>query len=197
MPTKQTRTEKPKLTTISRSATYTNPHQRPFGRPAHDSSIHALISSFTPTYKPSKIEKIASIREREAQFRKAGRFIPGTDVLFGTRFDSDDGPISLYEPPQRRTTDLWDAIVDEVVEHHQVRDTEHGKEVAARVASCINGYWDAKIAKQGKLRAVEGKKLRALAKATVKAVVAEWKRAVHVSSLAVLSSFPNAMLRSR
>ncbi|RXW22350.1 hypothetical protein EST38_g3485 [Candolleomyces aberdarensis] len=160
---------------------YTNPLQRP--QPAKfGSSLADLVSSFD--YRTGKTEqtiaKEASIREQEAQFRRQKRFIPGTDVFFGTKFNTDEPP-PPYQPPKRGSKDVWDAIIDAVGAHYRARSAKklsHGRFVAGQVALRIQGHWDAQAAKKDRSRAQEEKRLRALAKSTVKLVVNEWKRAV-------------------
>jgi helicase SWR1 len=164
--------------------TYTNPLQRP--EPAKFGSLAKLVSSFdSRTGKTDKaIEKQASIREQEAQFRRQKRFIPGTDVYFGTKFDTDEPP-PPYQPPKRESKDIWDAIIDAVGAHYKARSIKrlpHGRYVAGQVALRIQAHWDAQTVKKDRARAQEEKKLKALAKSTVKLVVNEWKRAVYVSA---------------
>lgn len=118
----------------------------------------------------------ARIREREADFRRQGRFIPGTDVLFGTE------PSTIpYDPPKRTTRDIWDDIVEIIsTTRSKVPKKTVGQQVAAQIASKVQAYWDTQGVKRDKARAQEERRLRALAKATMKMVNAEWKKAVHV-----------------
>ncbi|KAF6761123.1 helicase SWR1 [Ephemerocybe angulata] len=158
---------------------YTNPYQLP-EPPKHGRSLTTLLSTFIPPDRSKQAEKEATIRFREAKFRQDGRFIPGTDVLFGTKVDIDNLP-PPYEPPNRDTKDHWDTVIESVVSQHQARGARpwpRGKDVAAQVSASMKGHWDAEEVKRGKAQGLEEKKLRALAKSTVKAVVNEWKRAV-------------------
>ncbi|KAJ3550654.1 hypothetical protein NMY22_g329 [Coprinellus aureogranulatus] len=160
--------------------TYTNAWQRPDAA-LHGHSLTALLSSYLPPDRSKQVEKEAGIREREAEFRKAGRFIPGTDLLFGTKLESDELP-PLYDPPKRETRDHWDHVINTVAEHHRLRENGelwNGKVIIGKVAEMVKAYWEVQEAKRERIRLQEEKKLRALAKATIKAVVTEWKRAVH------------------
>lgn len=65
-----------------------------------------------------------------------------------------------------------------------------GRAVAAQVAGKVRAYWEAKAAREDKFRMQEERRLRTLAKTTIKMVVAEWKKAVYVS----LSSSPPVLL---
>jgi len=118
----------------------------------------------------------ARIRNQEADFRRQGRFIPGTDVLFGS-----DPNVVLYDPPKRTTRDVWDDIV-EIVTVIRAKSSKKfvGQQIAGQIASKIQMYWDAQEIKKDRVKAQEEKKLRALAKATMKMVISEWKKAVYV-----------------
>lgn len=94
----------------------------------------------------------------------------------------DDGELDANAGAGVRTRDAWDAVVDAVKERGAV-PFANGQEVAAQVASRVKLYWEAQAVKDDKARAQEERRLRALAKATIRMVAAEWKRAVFVSTL--------------
>ena len=77
---------------------------------------------------------------------------------------------------------VWDCVIEDVRLRHDSHDFDTGPQTAAAVASKVKGYWEAHSAKEGKARLAEEKKLRGLAKMTMKSVIAEWKKAVYVSS---------------
>lgn len=119
----------------------------------------------------------ATILERVEQFRVAGRFIPGTEVLFGTT-----APDTPYIPPRRTTRDMWDDVIEAVVAHAKTRPKKPlGRTVAAQVATRVQTHFATKEMRRTKARDMEERRLRNLAKSTMKAVVAEWKKAVYVS----------------
>lgn len=119
----------------------------------------------------------ARIRNQEAEFRRQGRFIPGTDVLFG----SDPNTLP-YDPPKRTTRDVWDDIVEIItVTRGKASKKSIGQQIAGQIASKVQVYWDTQEMKKGRARAQEEKRLKGLAKATIKMVNSEWKKAVHVS----------------
>lgn len=118
----------------------------------------------------------ARIRAQEADFRYQGRFIPGSDVLFGS-----DPNVAAYDPPQRATRDVWDDIIEEVImARSRATRKSIGQQVSLLVASKVQAYWDVQGAKRDRARAQEEKKLKILAKSTMKMVNAEWKKAVYV-----------------
>lgn len=118
----------------------------------------------------------ARIRAQEADFRHQGRFIPGTDVLFGS-----DPNVAAYDPPKRATRDVWDDIIAEVViARSRVPKKSIGRQVSSQIANKIQAYWDVQEVKRDRARAQEEKKLKILAKSTMKLVNAEWKKAVYV-----------------
>jgi hypothetical protein len=65
----------------------------------------------------------------------------------------------------------------------------NGKHVAGQIATKVQGYWDGYAAKKDRAKVMEEKRLRALAKSTVKMVITEWKKAVFVCASYIVSSF--------
>lgn len=61
-----------------------------------------------------------------------------------------------------------------------------GRQIAAQIASKIQAYWDGQATKKDKLKLQEDRRLRALAKATIKMVTNEWKKAVFVRILVLV-----------
>jgi helicase SWR1 len=82
----------------------------------------------------------------------------------------------------QRVPDHWDQIIREMQEHAKTRRAI-GKYVASQVAARIKGYWEAQALRDDKVRAQEEKRLRALAKGTIRLVIAKWKEAVYVRRL--------------
>jgi helicase SWR1 len=120
----------------------------------------------------------AALFERTELFRRQGRFIPGTDVLFGFNVDTQPS----YGTPLRKAKDHWDNVIEAVIHRNEVKSKlPSGREIAAQVASKVRAYWDAQEAKKDKVKVQEERRLRALAKATIKMVTNEWKKAVFVS----------------
>jgi helicase SWR1 len=160
-------------------------HQRP-PPPKYGSSLSNFLASYkTIGDEETNEEKTAKralhearIRNQEAEFRRQGRFIPGTDVLFG----SDPNTLP-YDPPKRTTRDVWDDIVEIVTATRGKAPPKKsvGQQTAGQIASKIQVYWDAQEMKKDRARAQEEKRLKALAKATMKVIILEWKKVVHVS----------------
>ena len=121
----------------------------------------------------------AEIREKVTKFKQEGRFIPGTQALFGTT--PHEAP---YTSPSRTTTDIWDAVVETVVVRARMMPKKPvGKQIAAQIASKVQAYFDGLETKKLKAKEVEERRLRNLAKSTMKLVISEWKKAVYVSFL--------------
>ncbi|KAI0087130.1 SNF2 family N-terminal domain-containing protein [Irpex rosettiformis] len=97
----------------------------------------------------------------------------------------------LHRPPEgssgcdsgalgpERAPDLWDQIILEVGECHRIQHHPTGNFVASQVASRVKGYWEAQAIRDDKAKALEDKRLRALAKATIRLVTTKWKEAVY------------------
>ena len=58
-----------------------------------------------------------------------------------------------------------------------------GRQIAAQIASKVQAYFDGLETKKLKAKEVEERRLRNLAKSTMKLVISEWKKAVYVSFL--------------
>jgi helicase SWR1 len=85
----------------------------------------------------------------------------------------------------KRGPDIWDQVVDEVVARARVKRNGNGiggrgRQIASQIASRVHGYWDGHALREDKAKAQEERRLRALAKATIKMVTGEWKKAVFV-----------------
>ncbi|KAF4621127.1 hypothetical protein D9613_000994 [Agrocybe pediades] len=162
--------------------TLTNPKQIP-PPPMYDYSLSKFLMSYTAIddedIDPEKLKQEAKeeaiIRERVVQFRNDGRFIPGTDVLFGTE------PSDIhYISPQRTSRDIWDDIVAAVVAKGKSKQRKPlGKQIANQIASKVQSHFDGQENRKIRAKEQEEKRLRNLAKSTMKAVIAEWKKAVH------------------
>jgi helicase SRCAP/SWR1 len=159
---------------------YTNPKQKP--TPIFNKSITSALASFTRIEDEDANEDAlegaarerAVLLERVHAMRQQGRML----------LSSDDASRALQtKPTDRRTlgTDPWDHVLDAVRARYHQRETS-GPEIAATIAAKVRTYWDLQNAKEGRVRLQQEKQLRALAKATLKLVTAEWKKAVFVSN---------------
>lgn len=159
---------------------YTHPLQRP-PLPQFGSSLDSFLRSYKA---PNDVNMDEGALEEAAHndlviwrqvdnMRRQGRMIHRPP-------DSSTGSGSGSKGPQR-APDLWDQIILEVQERHRVRHYPTGEYVASQVASRVVAYWEAQAARDDKARALEEKRLRALAKATIRLVTAKWKEAVYVS----------------
>jgi helicase SWR1 len=154
--------------------------QRPL-RPKH-SSLAAFLDSYmtlndndvTPEVVDGSAAEDAAILERIDSLRKEGKLLLGTDF------------VTVVQP--KRQPDHWDAVIDAAVTRGSKR-TNGGRQVAKQIAGKIQAYWDGFAAREDKAKVQEEKRLRALAKATIKAVVNEWKKAVFVRSIYIFPSF--------
>jgi helicase SWR1 len=89
----------------------------------------------------------------------------------------------------RETHDIWQEVVDEVVALSREL-VGRGRKVAAQCAVAVRGYWEAQDAKEERVRAAEERRLKALAKATIRLVTSEWRKVVFVSVKGVVWIIP-------
>jgi helicase SWR1 len=159
---------------------YTNPKQKPT-LPIFNKSVASVLASYTRLESDDVDEDalVAEARERAAllesvyALRQQGRMLLSAE---------DAGRALQTRPMDPRTigADPWDHILDAVRARHRQRETS-GPEIAATIAAKVRMYWDLQNAKEGKVKLQQEKQLRALAKTTLKLVIAEWKKAVFVS----------------
>lgn len=161
--------------------TLTHPAQR-FPTPKYE-SLTALLSSYRA---PDDVDLDD----------KGLRALIRDDVKIWRKIDAlrREGRM-LYRPPdtleslevqagldEARKPDVWDAVLAAVADAHETRRVS-GPKVAAQVALRVRAYWDSRAVREDKAKAVEERRLRALAKATIRMVTAEWKKAVFVRTL--------------
>lgn len=169
-----------------------SPTQR-IPNPRYDYSLSNLLSSYTTDgfeEVPADVLAVrahsqAQLLERTRMLRKQGRLLEDPSVL----------KLSTAEvaSKKRNTCDIWDHCIQDVVEYLKLKSAEaSGTEIAKQISDAIQAYWDTQAVKQEKQKAREERRLRALAKATIKLVTAEWKKAVfvsfHCSSLCIYSN---------
>jgi helicase SWR1 len=162
----------------------TNPRQRP-SLPKFKWSLNTFLTSYNclgedePDLGLATLERNAEaeaeILERVEQFRRDGRFLPGTQILFGTKHD-----ISEYHPPQRTSTDVWDDVLKAVIARSRPKKSL-GRQITSQIASKILTYFDNQESRKIKAKEAEERRLRNVAKSTMKLVVGEWKKAIFVS----------------
>jgi helicase SWR1 len=114
----------------------------------------------------------AALLDRIEKFRRQGRLLPEQDVGLGVMSTATG-------TGHKRGGDLWDQVVEEVITQSRVK-RNGGRQVASQIAGRIQGYWDGYALREDKAKAQEERRLRALAKATIKMVTSEWKKAVFV-----------------
>ena len=180
---------------------YTNPRQKP-PAPRFASNLTDFLSSYISLDEQEQTletlealaQKEAALREKIERLHKQGRFAP---FLYGESFKgftsgkATPAPVlSITANPNardpRRSKDGWEHVVETVVQRGRHGGggsgfIVRGRQVAAQVANRIQAYWDQSVVREDRARVQEEKRVRALAKATVKMVVAEWKKAVFVS----------------
>jgi helicase SWR1 len=161
---------------------YTHPKQRP-APPTFNKSVTLALASPTRLENDDANEEEtrerAVLLERVHAMRQQGRML----------LSSEDASRALQTRPTDPRTlgaDPWDHVLNAVRAHYHQRETS-GYEIAATIAAKVRTYWDLQNAKEGRVRLQREKQLRALAKATLKLVTAEWKKAVFVSKISVLS----------
>jgi helicase SWR1 len=170
---------------------FSHPRQRP-PEAKYGGSLKDFLTSYSTLdgldfFDEDEVEdaarKEAELRERIDTFRRAGRLFLLPDAKNGspspslghTRHTSTSTPTSTSS-----ARDPWARVVDTVVARSKMKRVD-GKHVAGQIAAKTKAYWDGYAAREDRARALEDKRLRALAKSTVKVVVAEWKKALFVS----------------
>ena len=160
-----------------------NPKQRP--PPAKfNSSLHEFLSSYISVdeggqnVESSTLEKVAikeaNLRARVAKLRREGRFVPERDDDDSEILDDTD-----YLSPERTSKDHWDAVVEEAIARYQRKPKRSiAIQVTSAIASKMQAYFDTLEIKRVKAKEAEEKKLKNIAKSTMRVVVAEWKKAV-------------------
>jgi helicase SWR1 len=161
---------------------YTNPKQKPTP-PLFNKSVTSALASYTQLESDDINEdaleeaarKNAVLLERVYALRQQGRMLLSAE---------DAGRAVQTRPTERRIpgSDPWDHVLDAVRARYRHRETS-GPEIAATIAAKVRAYWDLQNAKEGRVRVQQEKQLRALAKTTIKLVIAEWKKAVFVGVL--------------
>lgn len=115
----------------------------------------------------------AKLRERIFTLRRQGGLV---------RPPNDWSPEDFNQKDYYQGNDLWSEIVESAVAAAQARsDAASAQEHASRVAAKIRAHWEGIALKEDKARAAEERRLRQMAKFTIKMVVGEWKKAVFVS----------------
>ncbi|KAK1230918.1 swr1 complex component [Marasmius sp. AFHP31] len=179
-----------------------NPRQRP---PAakFDGSLEKLVPTFShwedegvnTVALETRIREEAQLRARAARLRQEGRFFglgdanTSASALLGSNAGTSqlalgsnteiDLQRAAYHGRNLDSKDVWDHLLEDIVQYDETRRKQPtGPMVTAVVASKVKVYWEVQAVKQDKARAQDEKRLRALAKATVKMVVAEWRKAV-------------------
>jgi helicase SWR1 len=166
---------------------YTNPKQKPTP-PLFNKSVTSALASYTRLESDdisedaleNAAQKDAVLLEHVYALRQQGRML----------LSAEDAACAVQiRPTERRIagSDPWDHILDAVRARYRHRETS-GPEIAATIAAKVRTYWDLQNAKEGKVRVQQEKQLRALAKTTIKLVIAEWKKTVFVSDLSPLTS---------
>lgn len=148
----------------------TNPDQK-WPLPSYGGSLTEVLHSFpslddedtsTADLK-DHAKKRAIFLNKVASLRKQGRLLYTPD--------------SKQQELARTGGDIWDHVLEDIDMRAQSRPIT-SRQGAAQVANRIKAYWESQAIKEDKLRAQEEKRLRILAKATIKMVVAKWKEAV-------------------
>lgn len=154
--------------------TITNPLQR-LPVPKHGSVTEFLQSYSAPEGKDLDERGLRALYHKDLAvwrtidaLRKQGRMLyPPPD---------DDGSTERW-PETHRQPDAWDAVI-EAVQARAEAPPPYGPVVAAQVASQVKVYWNMRAVRDDKAKAQEERRLKALAKATIRMVTAEWKKAV-------------------
>jgi len=167
-----------------------HPRQKP-PPPQFNGSVSNLLHSFTTLGDreandetiQKQIREKALLLEKAYKLRKDGHYFPDAEILEAEVTAASTSGKKV----ERHTKDVWDYCIEEVVKYRRTREQAlSGQQIARQVATMIQSYWEVQAVRQEKWKAQEEKRLRALAKATIKMVTAEWKKAVFVSLFSFL-----------
>ncbi|KAA1480142.1 hypothetical protein DENSPDRAFT_855714, partial [Dentipellis sp. KUC8613] len=159
--------------------TFTNPRHKA-APPAFGKSLTALLSSYhTLDGREADKATLAEAARKDAKFlehvyalRQQGRLLLPTDQVL-----SSDPWLAQGEP--KRGVDVWDHVLEDVRLRARLRASESAAaRTTAAIVKGVKTYWENYAAKEDRAKVVEVKRLKALAKATMKLVINEWKKAV-------------------
>ncbi|OAX42813.1 hypothetical protein K503DRAFT_732939 [Rhizopogon vinicolor AM-OR11-026] len=160
---------------------FSNPRQHP-PRPQFHSSLSEFLESYISLNNQDLREvdlnlmaqKEAALRDKIESFRKQGRLMVDS-AAFPEVSETSGRVVRLQDP--RRDRDSWDAVV-EAISRRPSRGQAKGRVIAGQISTRIKAYWDTRAQREDRAKVQEEKRLRALAKATIKMVTNEWKKAV-------------------
>jgi helicase SWR1 len=121
------------------------------------------------------------LQERVKSLQQQGRLLhlQGLEAMIAA---SSSAKATTAQTEHPRNGDVWDEIIEQI---SQRRSRRQAQWISGQVASRIQAHWDAVALKQDKARAQEERRLKTLAKATLKMVMAEWKKVVFVCTLCI------------
>ncbi|KAG1739104.1 SNF2 family N-terminal domain-containing protein [Suillus paluster] len=159
---------------------YSNPRQHPPG-PQFHSSLSKFLDSYVSINEHnlheddlnSMAQKKAALLDKMESFRKQGRLI--VDSATFHEMSKTKRGMSFQE--SKRDRDTWDAVL-EAITQRSPREQVKGRVIAAQISTRVKAYWDQRAQREDKAKTQEERRLRALAKATIKMVTKEWKKAV-------------------
>jgi len=159
---------------------YTHPKQRP-APPNFDKSVTSALASYTRLENDDVEERALeeASRERAVLLERVFALRQQDRMLLS----AEDASRALQDRPTHPRTlgaDPWGHVLNAVRTRCHQRETS-GQEIAATIAAKVRTYWDVQNAKEGRVKLQQEKQLRVLAKATLKLVITEWKKAVFVS----------------
>ncbi|KAG0708694.1 SNF2 family N-terminal domain-containing protein [Suillus ampliporus] len=159
---------------------YSNPRQQP-PRPQFQSSLSKFLHSYVSITDQDLREddlnfmaqKKAALLDKMESFRRQGRLI--VDSATFHEISRTKSGTSFQE--SKRDRDDWDAVLAAITQRSP-REQVKGRVIAAQISTRIKAYWDQRAQREDKSKIHEEKRLRALAKATIKMVTNGWKKAV-------------------
>lgn len=161
-------------------ATYTHHEQIPSTSLNHPKKIPELLSSF---YRLEDDGPDMTLEELEDMATEGGRRLHRIAILRseGRLNGPLQGPVKRQvEPP--RPTGPWDNIIEQAIAKSKA-NREAGRahvNISRRIARMITAHWEKAAGADDKERKAEERRLNALAKTTLKAVLSQWKEAVKV-----------------
>lgn len=173
--------------------TFSSPLQKP-PPPKYGESLTALLSSYSaPEGTDLDEHRLKELIQDDLKIWREIDSLRQQGRMLYRPPDTDSSPKELPELNSGRQPDAWDSVLEAVQQRAQAQ-LVNGEYVAAQVASRVQAYWDARAIREDKVRAQDERRLRALAKATIRMVTAEWKKVVFVSNVLVFKLTSNLRL---
>jgi hypothetical protein len=167
-----------------------HPSQLPL-RPRHGGSLASYLQSWYTTGEllgggtgEMEIVTLELLHQRERRDAYLYNAIEEAKSQ-GLLQDRDEAALKLQQSKVaeiQRVPVIWDSLLQDIMSSSSTKRTEARNKVAIckRIARTIHLYWDEKLGRGERQKKVEERRIRALAKFTVREIRKQWKLAVNV-----------------